>query len=148
MNDQQWQQLNARLAGIELPPEPDWWPLTWSVAAIALSTLILVLVIRQKRKLSPQQTPAAEAAHRLQQLQHAWQTGELEARDAAYQIATLLRLGLGLRQLEPTPPPQLAHQAAEWHALLSALAQLRYQPQREATLSEQTFNQIREWLQC
>lgn len=148
MNDRQWQELNARLAGIELPPEPNWWPLVWTVVALAAALLILVVVIRERRKTAPARTPAAAAARRLELLQQAWQNGELAPRDTAYQLATLLRLGLGLRQLDRTPPPQLADQEAEWHALLGVLQQLRYRPDSDTRISARTFSQIRGWLQC
>ncbi len=148
MNDQQWQQLNAQLAGIELPPQPDWWPLIWTLTAIALAALVLALLVRYKRKPSSERSPAAEATRRLGRLRQAWQTGELESRQAAYQLATLLRLGLGLRQLDHTPPPHLADQRPEWQATLATLEQLRYQPHSEARLTDPLFNQIQGWLKC
>lgn len=147
MNEQQWQQLNAQLAGIEPPPGPNWWPLIWMLVGIAIAAVLLIIwVLRWRHKSGPNQTPAATAIQRLNRLRQAWQTGELESRQAAYQLATLLRLGLGLRQLDHTPPPPLAGQQPQWQATITLLQQIRYQPDSNAKLTEQTFSQIQQWL--
>lgn len=146
MNEQQWQQLSARLADIELPPQPDWWPLIGTLAAVTGLALFLGLWW-WRRAPTARLAATPEAIRRLDQLQRDWQGGALETREAAYQLATLLRLGLGLRQLGPQPPPHLAEEQPQWQGTLKLLEQLRYRPASPARLTEQTFAQVRAWLE-
>jgi hypothetical protein len=148
MNEQQWQQLSERMGGVEMPPAPDWWPLVWTVTGLVVATLIITWLLRRQRKTTT--TANSEALTRLAQLQQAWDGGELEPRRAAYQLATLLRLGLGLNQLSPTPPQELSEQQAQWRETVELLQQLRYQSPShhtsQARLTQQTFGQIQDWL--
>lgn len=145
MNKQQWQQINQQLAGIELPPEPNWWLLIWIIMAVCIVLLLIGLLIWQKRKSSSHDTLADQATQRLIQLQQAWQSGELDQRHTAYQLATLLRLGLGLQQLNTTPA-HLADQQTQWQATINTLQQLRYQSSSAVQLTDETFGTIRSWL--
>jgi hypothetical protein len=144
MNEQQWQQLSERMGGVEMPPAPDWWPLVWTVAGLVVAALVITWLLRRQNKTTTNAN--SEALTRLAELQQAWQAGELEPRRAAYQLATLLRLGLGLSQLGPTPPQELSEQQAQWRETVTLLQQLRYQPQTQARLTQQTFGQIQDWL--
>ena len=127
MNEQQLEQLTQQLAGIELPPEPNWWPLIWTVSAIVIAVLIFGLILWRNNKAKSNHSLADEAPQRLKQIQQQWQNGELDQRNTAYQLATLLRLGLGLKQLDHNTPEQLADHQIEWQATIQRLQQLRYQ---------------------
>ena len=146
MNEQQLQQLGQQLADIELPPEPNWWPLIWIVLVFLLIQTLLTIIMLKKRKAATKKLLPDEARQRLQQIHQQWQHGELESRDAAYELATLLRLGLGLKQLKYGPPTSLSHQTKEWQAVIEQLKQLRYQANSDITLNEETFNTIQAWL--
>ncbi len=146
MNEQQLQQLGQQLAAIELPPEPNWWPLIWIVSLFLIGQTVITLIMLKKRKSASNNNLHNEAQHRLKQIQQQWQNGELEPRDAAYQLATLLRLGMGLKQLEPSPPDYLKDQAHDWQSIIEQLQQLRYQADSDATLNERLFATIQAWL--
>jgi len=144
----QFQQLTQQLAGIELPPAPNWWPLIWSVTGLVLTLVITGLIIWRMNKSKTNKTLADQAPQRLKQIQQQWQNGELDQRTTAYQLATLLRLALGLKQLDQHTPAQLAEQQIEWQAMIQRLQQLRYQPDSKARLNDATFTTIRGWLKC
>ena len=146
MNEQQLQQLGQQLADIELPPEPNWWPLIWIVSLFLIGQTIITLVMLKKRKSAANKTLPDEAQQRLKQIEQQWQNGELNPRDTAYQLATLLRLGLGLKQLEHGPPESLKDQKHEWQSIVKLLQQLRYQADGDATLNKETFATIQAWL--
>ena len=148
MNEQQLEQLTQQLAGIELPPEPNWWPLIWTVTSLVMALAIIGLIIWRINKTRSKKTLADAAPQRLMQIQQQWQDGELDQRNTAYQLATLLRIGLGLKQLDSHTPAQLAEHEIEWQATIQRLQQLRYQPDSKARLDEQTFTAIRGWLKC
>jgi len=148
IDKEQFKQLTQQLAGIELPPEPNWWPLAWTIAAVIIALLIISLIILKKNRTHKNTSLADQAPQRLAQIQQQWQSGELDQRATAYQLATLLRLGLGLRQLDLHTPTQLTGQEIEWQATIQDLQQLRYQPDSKARLNDETFTTIRGWLQC
>ncbi len=148
MNEQQFEQLTLQLAGIELPPAPNWWPLIWMVTGLVMALAIIGLIIWRMNRSKSTKTLADAAPQRLTQIQQQWLSGELDQRTTAYQLATLLRLGLGLKQLDPHTPAQLADHEIEWQATIQRLQQLRYQPDCKVRLDEQTFTTIRGWLKC
>jgi len=148
MTDAQFIQLGQQLAGIELPPAPDWWPLIWTVTALVMALVIIGLITWRMNKSRPNKTLADQAPQRLAQIQQQWHSGQLNQRATAYQLATLLRLGLGLKQLDQHTPAQLAEHEIEWRATIQNLQQLRYQPDSKARLNEATFSTIRGWLKC
>ena len=148
MNEQQLEQLTLQLAGIELPPEPNWWPLIWTITGLVMALVIIGLIIWRMNKSKSNKSLADAAPQRLTQIQQQWQNGQLDQRTTAYQLATLLRIGLGLKQLDSHTPAQLADNEIEWQATIQNLQQLRYQPDSKARLDEQTFNTIRGWLKC
>ncbi len=146
MNDQQLKQLTQQLAGIELPPEPDWWPLVWTVSGIVAVLLLTALLIRQQRQSKHNLTLTDEAPQRLRQIRMQWQSGQLDQRAAAYQLATVLRLGLNLTQLHQRSPEHLGDQQPQWQATIKLLQQLRYQADSNLHLTEETFTTIHRWL--
>ena len=146
MNKEQFQQISQQLAGIELPPEPDWWPLIWTIAGLVMVTLIIALVVWRKSKTKKHQTLADEAPQRLKQIQQQWQSGELDQRNTAYQLATVLRIGLNLKQLDHSTPESLADQQLQWQTTIKLLQQLRYQADSTVRLTDETFATIQHWL--
>lgn len=163
MNDAELQQITRQLADVELPAPPDWQPTV--VAAIVVATAVLLaigLIYLRSRRGQSAKLPIAsrEALYQLRRLQQAWQRNEIDDHDTAYRLATLLRLGLGLNQLTETPPAPLMSEEPQWQTLLQQLAQLRYRPQPDDSgaefnqetqadekITEETFNQIAQWLQ-
>ena len=146
MNDQQLKQLTQQLAGIELPPEPNWWPLIWTISGSVIALLLIGLFIWQHHKPKPPQTLADEAPQRLKKIQQQWQHGQLDQRATAYQLATLLRLGLNLKQLDQHSPEHLDDQQPQWQATIQLLQQLRYQADSDLRLTDETFTTIQHWL--
>jgi len=146
MTDEQLKQLSQQLAGIELPPEANWWPLIWTVTGLVITLTIIGLIIWKKNQVHSSKNLADQAPQRLKQIQQQWQSGELDQRNTAYQLATLLRLGLGLKQLDQHTPAQLADQQIEWQATIQRLQMLRYQADSRARLDEETFTIIQGWL--
>lgn len=146
MNEQQLEQLTQQLAGIELPPEPNWWPLIWAAVGLVIAVLIIGLLIWRNNQSKSNKTLTDEAPQRLKQIQQQWQNGELDQRTTAYQLATLLRLGLGLKQLDQHTPVQLAAHKTEWQTTIKQLQQLRYQANSKTQLDEEIFSTIQGWL--
>lgn len=144
----------AALADIELPAPPDWRPvIAFTVLALMLiATLsIRALLIRRRRSRrdtvpsAPQTRLSHEARTRLARLRQEWEAGAIDARTVAYQLAVLLRLGLGLPQLRPAaPPPEM--DAAEWRETLAVLQSLRYTPAPTAALTPEIFSRADRWL--
>ncbi len=98
----------SRLADIELPGPPDWQPvLTALGAAVVLAPAIVWLTWHLWRRVHRRGAApaAARAAARLDALRRRWEGGEMDDREASYRLAALLRLGLGLDQLDGTAPP-------------------------------------------
>ncbi|MDX1251477.1 MAG: DUF4381 family protein [Gammaproteobacteria bacterium] len=141
-----------RLADIELPAAPDWQPLVIAVAVIATLTVILIaarLVWRARRRRADDRqtaTPLAMAQTRLEQTRRDWQVGEIDDREAAYQLATLLRLGLGLPQLPHEYPAHIPVAPSEWQEITQLLERLRYQQTSQERLSPEMFQLLGRWL--
>ena len=146
MNEEQLQQLGQQLADIELPPEPNWWPLIWIVLGFLLIQTLFTVIMFKKRRSAANKTLPDDAQQRLQQIQQQWQHDELNSRDAAYQLATALRLGLGLKQLKQTPPEFLSDQKTQWQNVIKQLQQLRYENHCDASLDDDIFSAIQRWL--
>ncbi len=142
----------SRLADIELPAAPDWQPLIIAAAFIIAITVILTaawLVWRSRKRNTDNRqtaTPLATAQTRLEQTRMDWQAGKMDDREAAYRLATLLRLGLGLPQLTPECPSHLATDQAAWRDTLCLFEQLRYQQTPQATLTLEVFQRAKNWL--
>ena len=146
MTDEQLKQLSQQLAGIELPPEADWSSLIWAITGLVIAITIISLIAWKKNQARSSKNLSDQAPQRLKQIQQQWQSGELDQRNTAYQLATLLRLGLGLKQLDQHTPAQLADQQIEWQATIQRLQMLRYQADSKARLDEETFITIQDWL--
>lgn len=150
MNSDDLKEITQQLADVELPPAPDWQPIivAATVVIIALLLSIGVVYLRSRRKQAgvvPDRS--REALYQLQLLQHKWQLQEINDHDAAYQLATLLRLGLELKQLTETVPPALTNQQPQWQTLLQQLTQLRYTATDDSTpLTSEAFTQVAAWL--
>ncbi|MEQ6340796.1 MAG: DUF4381 family protein [Gammaproteobacteria bacterium] len=142
----------SRLADIELPAAPDWQPFIIAAAAIVAITAILIaawLAWRsRKRRAGNRQpaTPLATAQTRLEQTRMEWQAGKMVDREAAYQLATLLRLGLGLPQLTPECPAHFSADQTAWRDTLHLFEQLRYQQAPQVTLTLEVFQRAKNWL--
>jgi len=139
----------ARLADIELPPPPVWQPwivVVGSAAAVLVVVVALLLYLRHRKKQLPTPPLPHQALAQLEQLSLHWHNGQLSDREAAYRLATLLRLGLALPQLTRDCPTSLAPHAAQWETVISALERYRYHPQTAAPLPAALFEQTRNWL--
>ncbi|MFZ5593640.1 MAG: DUF4381 family protein [Pseudomonadota bacterium] len=141
----------SRLADIELPAAPDWQPL---VIAAAIITLIVILIAARlvwrsrKRGGGDRQTVThlVMAQARLEQTHRDWQTGKIDDREAAYRLATLLRLGLGLSQLPHERPAHIPVASSEWREITQLLERLRYQQTSQERLSPEIFQRLGCWL--
>ncbi len=150
-------ELLPYLADIQPPPAP---PLpSWTNLGNSLGTGLLLLalgaaalfgliaVMRRRRR-----SPARQALRRLRTLEREWRQGTCPPRQAAYRLATLLRLGLELDSLHVprgerghSDRKSLAH-TDEWRALLSRLDELRYAPRPRQSLTPALFQAARRWL--
>ena len=150
MNSEELKTITQRLADLELPPAPDWQtPIVAAiVVVVALLLAVAVVYLHSRRKHAGNGSDSIrEALHQLQRLQLAWQQQKINDHDAAYRLATLLRLGLGLKQLTETPPPSLINQQPQWQVLLQQLTRLRYTPtESHSPLTIDAFNQVEKWL--
>ncbi len=142
----------SRLADIELPAAPDWQPFIIAAAVIIAITLILTaawLAWRSRKHSTGNRqtaTPIATAQTRLEQIRMDWQAGKMDDREAAYRLATLLRLGLGLPQLTSECPAHLAANQTAWRDMLHLFEQLRYQQAPQVTLTLEVFQRAKNWL--
>jgi hypothetical protein len=143
----------AALADIELPAPPDWGPvIAFSALALVFIAAVSVRALliwrrRSRRDTVPPVPPRLtdEAQTRLARLREEWDAGAIDARTAAYRLAVLLRLGLGLPQLRPAAPPR-GMDAAEWRETLAVLQSLRYTPAPRAALTPEIFRRADRWL--
>ena len=152
------------LADIMLPPAQDWTPLWWAASFILpalLSTLVVFLAHKRRRKdIAPQTGPSSTPLEELNRIEQEWQSGTLKPRDAAYRLATVLRIGMGLAQLTQQRPPSItgagaqaansgttdAAQDAHWQRVVDGLERIRYRPDG-GQVDAQWFDWIRAWLQ-
>jgi hypothetical protein len=140
-------ELLARLADVELPPAPDWRPYVIAAAALvvlALAATALLLLLRRRAVSRRRVPPPFDARQRVVELQQAYVRGEVTERDAAYRLATILRLGLGLSQLEESAPPAQVDRE-HWARILRRLAHARYTRQTRPPDSED-FAAVIDWL--
>lgn len=136
------------LADIETPAAPDWSTFYLLAGGIALLVCgAIAWGVWRRRRPARAAVRGGVALHRLAALQADWQRGAIDDRAAAYQLATILRLGLGLEQLPAQCPalPQIS--AAAWQTTLATLARYRYAPQVPDQLPPAVFATVRRWLQ-
>ena len=152
MNSEELQTIKQQIADVELPPQPDWQPLVTTIIVVTIAVVLAALVIRlRSRRKGPNKISDTkrEAIYQLQKLHRQWQAHEVDDHDAAYRLATLLRLGLELSQLTDTPPSKLQIEQNQWRDTIQLLTRLRYQQsgtEKSVNLSSETFIQIEEWL--
>ena len=130
-------ELVQRLADIAPPPPPDWRPLWWGAAALLLLLALGFLFMRRPGRPDPRRL----ALRRLDCLERDWRKGHCPDRQAAYRLAALLRLGLGLTDLRHPPLPD-----DEWQAFIARLDAVRYRPAPTVRLEEAQFLLARRWL--
>jgi len=138
-------ELLNNIADIELPAPPNWQPsILLAIIIIFLLLFLLLLVLQQRSKSIRNENTALE---QLMQIQHNWKSKTTNNRDTAYQLATLLRLGLKLDQLDADTCPNVifAHQV-NWHDTVTQLKKLRYEKHQKVTLKNHTFDNIKNWL--
>ncbi len=133
------------------PPLPSWSNLGAGLLLLALGATALfslIAVMRRRRH-----SPARQALRRLRTLEREWRQGACPPRQAAYRLATLLRLGLGQDVLHAPrqdsadhSDPGSAAQASEWRTLLARLDELRYAPRPREPLTPALFQAARRLL--
>jgi len=138
----------SKMADIELPAPPD-----WHLAVIFAATLLIVLVAipimwhssRRIRKHGG--APAIMHSDKvLEEIKTRWSNNRITDREASYQLSTLLRLGLGLPQLNDTCPAGLTEDAATWEKTITLFNQLRYKKNTAVKLSPDDFKNVKKWL--
>jgi hypothetical protein len=138
----------SQLADILPPPAPggpDWMLLVLVGIVCVLAAAVLVWLWK-KRHAQRINSPAREARRRLATLRSAWQSRTLSDREAAYRLATLLRLGLDVPQLSAQLCPRAVEDDASWRETLEQLHALRYRDQAGLSLSSQCFERAARWL--
>ncbi len=136
------------LADIELPNEPNGY--NDIIFIIIASGLLLTLITWRiiKRKPSPQATSETmNAEQALNEVIAQHQSTSINQREAAFRIATVLRLSLNLPQLTLQAPDTLQHEQTLWHKTIQQLEQLRYQHRCDTPLSPELIQQVRRWIQ-
>lgn len=140
-------ELLQQLADIELPPPPNYDVLGWS-AIVVVAILIAVAIAWQRRYeiIKMTRPPKSTALRKLREIEKAWRSRTLTDREAAFQLATVLRLGLGLAQLTSACPTLIQTHREHWAPTIALLEALRYPPQAHRTLTPQLFGLIGDWL--
>jgi hypothetical protein len=132
---------------VELPTPPDWtlWYLVSGLVLLLVFAIVAAAFRRKQNRISAL-PPAVQAQRRLARVQHQWQAGGSDDRETAYQLSTLLRLGLQQHQLTENCPAVIRRNRGSWHDVISVLAGLRYQPRTSLPISEDVFVCINNWL--
>ncbi len=140
----------TKLADI-IPPAPPaplaWWP--WLIAAFFIAALAVFAWWWRSRRRAVAASPLdrrVEALAALNNLHEEWTAKRIDDRDAAYRLATVLRLGLGLAQLSDEPPPVAVNEAPLWRDALAQLNRQRYPAARGQALPPALFEHARRWL--
>jgi len=141
-------EILSRLADVELPPAPDWTP-TWFAlgGVVVFGALTIAFFVRRRHRREQRRAtsvPGAEAQARVDALHDAWSRGEIAPRTAAYRLAAVLRLALGLRQLDAHSPPS-GIEAREWAVTLERLRASRYE-RHPIALETELFTRIASWI--
>lgn len=136
-----------QLADILPPSAPGvGWMLPVIAVAAILAAILVLIGLMNKRRTRHAESPPHQARRRLAALRDAWQAKQISDREAAYHLATLLRLGLGLPQLAPAWRPAAVEDSAAWLDTLTELHTLRYRNRAEASLSSRSFDRAEQWL--
>jgi hypothetical protein len=141
-------ELLAKLADVDLPAPPDWRiPLMITLIATAAAVLFIYGIWHylRHRLHHLHQHPAQQALRRLEHLRQEWESQKIGDREAAYHLATLLRLGLELPQLQ-NHRPYPHSDPASWRNMLLLLEHLRYRESTAEKLSPDVFRLAHDWL--
>lgn len=140
----------SRLADIDLPAPPDWQPwLLGAGAVLVLTPPALWLGWRLWRRLTRRRASRIAprlAAAQIDGLLHRWREGGIDDREAGYRLAAVLRLGLGMDQLDERCPTALAAYRGQWAETVAALSRLRYRATPAGGLRTDDFLRIKGWL--
>ena len=138
----------SQLADILPPPAPGGpdWLLLGMIGGICVLIVAALLWFIRKHYSPRSNSPAREARRRLAALRSAWQSHALSDREAAYRLATLLRLGLAVPQLTAHARPSTVADETPWRETLEQLQALRYRNEATTGLSEQCFERAERWL--
>jgi len=138
----------SQLADILPPPSPGGpdWLLLMVLGGVCVVIVAAVLWFIKKHSSLRSNSPAREARRRLGTLRTAWQSHTLTDREAAYRLATLLRLGLAVPQLDAQQPPSVVEDDNTWRETLQQLNVLRYRDQPRLSLSSHCFDRAEHWL--
>lgn len=135
----------SQLADILPPPPPS--GLDWILLGIVCLLVAVGSLWFLKKRLSRKApSPARQAQRRIKALSTAWQAHKLSDREAAYRLATLLRMGLTLPQLSAHVRPNAVEDDVTWRETLKQLHALRYQDHPNSSLSNQYFERAERWL--
>ena len=149
-NDTQAQTITVQeqIHDVVPPPAPEFASIITVGGLMVIIFLLLAtnILSRKKKKKFDHRGDVREAAKdQLYQVQNEYINSDIDSRDAAYRIATILRLTYGIRDLDgPPPSPNIDNK--QWAALVNLLHQLRYQPEFEVRLSREHFDIIATWL--
>lgn len=140
--------IQQQILDVVPPQAPEFGSLYTVGGLMAIIFLLLItnILSRKKKKTYNHSGDVRNAAKdQLYQVQSEYLNDEIDSRDAAYRIATILRLTYGIRDLDGGPPsPSI--DGKQWAALVNLLHQLRYQPEFEVRLSREHFDLIAAWL--
>ncbi len=135
--------FTTQLADIEIPaPLHATADFTWLGIGLIIAALAIGFIVLRRKKAS--NTPPTLALKKLDDLEQQWQQGTLDTRQVAYQLATLLRLGLGLKQLTHEHIATLYDKKQA--NTLNLLKTLRYEKNHASAISKHTFEHVRQWL--
>jgi hypothetical protein len=137
----------SKLADIELPAPPHWRPwLTGLAVAFAAITAAawLGLTLWRRRRTAAVSAPQ-RALMQIDRLLQDWRRGHLDDRAASYHLAALLRLGLGLAQLDVHCPAAVPDKR-QWGRTVAALQRQRYEAAPTAALQEEEFARAKAWI--
>lgn len=138
----------SQLADILPPPAPSGpdWMLLVMAGFVCLVVMVTLLWFVKKYHSRRGDFPAREALRKLAALRAAWQARTISDREAAYRLATLLRLGLALPQLTPQHRPAAVDNEPSWRETLTQLQALRYSDHASSSLSPHCFDCAERWL--
>ncbi len=133
--------LLEKMADVDMPAPPDWTP-AWLIVLTGITLVTaLILYIYARRIRRPHRNTHPDARQAMQQTQQQWRNGEIDARETAYRITTILRLHLGLPALSPDVAPAGIHQHT-WREMITLLSALRYKKNTaDHSLNETLFDQ-------
>jgi len=128
----------AQLADIQPPPAPEsgtWIAVIVTALAVTMALIYLYRYRLRDRPAQPvSQNVRVAALERLDQLEQEWLDGQVDDRQTAFLLATLLRLGLDQAQW-----PSTVDTTIEDRALWDTLSKLRYERTPSAALKQEVF---------